>query len=121
MKPAPNPDGSLYVNLSRDGKYKSFKVHCLVALTFIGPRPEGLDVRHLDGDQVNNNLANLAYGTRSENAGDMVLHGTHNQASKTHCPQGHLYDEVNTYVRPNGKRECRECRAEWHRTRSVEK
>ncbi len=28
----------------------------------------------------------------------------------THCPQGHEYDEANTYVRPNGHRVCRTCR-----------
>lgn len=29
----------------------------------------------------------------------------------THCPQGHPYDEENTYVRPsNGRRVCQECR-----------
>jgi hypothetical protein len=30
-------------------------------------------------------------------------------ASKTHCPQGHPYDEVNTY-RWNGRRYCLACR-----------
>lgn len=31
-------------------------------------------------------------------------------ARKTHCPQGHLYNEGNTYRRPGtGHRQCREC------------
>lgn len=29
---------------------------------------------------------------------------------KTHCPKGHPYSGDNLYVRPNGKRECRQCR-----------
>lgn len=29
---------------------------------------------------------------------------------KTHCPQGHPYDEENTYVTPSGVRQCRTCR-----------
>ena len=28
---------------------------------------------------------------------------------RTHCPQGHAYDQVNTYRKPNGNRECRAC------------
>jgi len=34
---------------------------------------------------------------------------TARHASKTHCPQGHPYDLVNTRFRRNGGRECREC------------
>lgn len=29
--------------------------------------------------------------------------------SVTHCPNGHEYTEENTYIRPNGRRACREC------------
>ena len=32
------------------------------------------------------------------------------QQSKTHCPQGHIYDEKNTYINDSGWRRCRECR-----------
>lgn len=35
-------------------------------------------------------------------------------ARKTHCPQGHPYDEVNTYIR-QGHRYCRECGRERNR------
>lgn len=30
----------------------------------------------------------------------------------THCPQGHEYDEANTYVTKIGHRKCRTCRRE---------
>jgi hypothetical protein len=30
--------------------------------------------------------------------------------SKTECPQGHPYDDANTYVAPSGWRQCRICR-----------
>lgn len=33
-------------------------------------------------------------------------------AAKTHCPQGHRYDDTNTYVASNGWRQCRTCRTE---------
>lgn len=29
---------------------------------------------------------------------------------KTHCPQGHPYDDENTYISPDGRRMCRACR-----------
>src|SRR4051812_19574137 len=39
----------------------------LVALAFHGPRPAGLEIRHLDGDRTNDRPDNLAYGTHQEN------------------------------------------------------
>jgi hypothetical protein len=32
------------------------------------------------------------------------------QARKTHCPQGHAYNEANTYHDSHGKRQCRHCK-----------
>jgi DNA-directed RNA polymerase subunit M/transcription elongation factor TFIIS len=37
------------------------------------------------------------------------------QPRKTHCVNGHLMDEENTYVFPDGRRSCRSCRREHHR------
>lgn len=107
-----NKSGYRLVTLSNDGEKKTFYIHHLVAEAFIGDRRPGEDVRHLDGNALNNNLDNLLYGTRSENILDSVLHGTHFQARKTHCLQGHEYTEENTYVYPSGKKDCRKCRAE---------
>lgn len=50
-------------------------VHTLVARTFLGPRPPGQDVRHLDGNPCNNRVDNLAYGTRTENILDVYRIG----------------------------------------------
>lgn len=33
----------------------------------------------------------------------------------THCPQGHPYDLFNTYITPNGRRNCRICRTDARR------
>lgn len=50
-------------------------VHTLVALTFLGPKPEGQEVRQLDGNPLNNRIDNLAYGTRTENILDVYRQG----------------------------------------------
>lgn len=51
-------------------------VHQLVLEAFVGPRPEGLEVRHLDGNAENNHWQNLMWGTTLENAQDRKDHGT---------------------------------------------
>lgn len=97
----------------RPGFAQTRTIHTIVAEAFLGPRPAGLEVRHLNGDPTDCRVENLAYGTHSENVRDTVRHGTNHRASKTACPQGHPYDEENTYVlpsRPNA-RYCRACNA----------
>jgi hypothetical protein len=73
LKPGRSGDcGHLSVAI---GKGNSVLVHILVMLAFVGPRPEGADVAHGDGDPTNNRLSNLRYATRGENNQDMVFHG----------------------------------------------
>lgn len=86
-------NGYWLVNLCKDGQ-RTERVHYLVALTFLGPRPERAQVRHLDGNSLNPHIDNLAYGTASENRYDSVIHGTHNEARKTECKYGHPFDRV---------------------------
>jgi hypothetical protein len=84
-------------------------VHTLVALAFLGPRPAGQEVRHLDGDPANCGVSNLAYGTKRENEADKRRHGT-DPSSRTHCVNGHAFDDVNTHRDPRtGRRYCRPC------------
>ena len=59
-----------------DGGIVRKAYHALVCEAFIGPRPDGHEVRHLNGDPLDNRLANLAYGTRAENMADQYRHGT---------------------------------------------
>lgn len=58
------------------GRGNSRTVHSLVAEAFLGPKPDGHEVLHIDGSRTNNCVANLRYGTRSENMLDAVKHGT---------------------------------------------
>jgi NUMOD4 motif/HNH endonuclease len=118
-------DGYLVVNLHGGrGCSRTWPVHQLALLAFVGPRPAGYEGCHTNGDRTNNRIENLRYGSRSENNRDAVRHGTHHWASKTHCPKGHEYDSANTYIKPGGgTRACRECKRshdrEYHRKRKL--
>jgi len=102
--------GYRLITLSRDGVAKTFTVHQLIALAFLGPRPERMAVCHNDGNRQNNAATNLRYDTYSANELDKVAHGTHSQSRKTHCPKGHAYDEANTIFTKGGRsRLCRTC------------
>lgn len=112
LKTPPKESGHLVVSLHNQGRQKTWKVHALVMLAFVGERQDGMDTLHINGDHTDNRLANLRYGTRSENVIDMVQHGVHNHARKTHCKWGHPFDSANTYISPTtGQRCCRACRS----------
>ncbi|WP_374159095.1 NUMOD4 motif-containing HNH endonuclease [Mycobacterium sp. G7A2] len=105
---------ALYIAGKTTVKY--FLVHGLVAAAHIGPRPEGFDVCHNDGDQDNNAVTNLRYAPHGQNIRDQVRHGTHAQASRTKCKYGHEWTEDNIYRHPTkGHRLCRACRRDRRR------
>ena len=95
-------------------------IHALVLESFEGPRPSGAEIRHLNGNPLDNRLSNLRYGTKSENMLDAVRHGTHPQASKTHCKRGHPLSADDVYVY-GGRRQCRACRRELDAGRARER
>jgi hypothetical protein len=64
------------VTLSVAGRRQRFFVHRIVAETFLGPCPDGLEVAHLNGDRRDSRLTNLRYVTRSENHLHKIAHGT---------------------------------------------
>ena len=70
------------VVLFKDNNRKYIDVHILVALAFIGERPEGYDVCHKDGNPSNNNVNNLRYDTRSENIIDNYRYGSKHSSGK---------------------------------------
>jgi len=76
LKQSVHKDGYRLLTLAKNNKDKSYHIHKLVTEAFYGPCPEGLVVRHIDGNPANNNLWNLAYGTPSQNNQDALKHGT---------------------------------------------
>ena len=72
------PGGGMYFSARfvENGKARWFRVHRLVLEAFIGPCPPGMQCRHLNGKPQDNRLANLSWGTQSQNYEDRVRHGT---------------------------------------------
>jgi hypothetical protein len=76
LKPTAKRDGYLVVRLGTGGPSTLHQVHALICEAFHGPKPEGCEVRHLNGDPGDNRAENLAWGTSAENKADMERHGT---------------------------------------------
>lgn len=65
------------VGLSKNNVIKTYKVHRLVLLTFIGPCPKGMETRHFPNrDRTDNRLVNLSWGTVQQNKADRLPQGT---------------------------------------------
>lgn len=77
-----------------------------------GPIPAGLVVCHRCDVPSCVNPAHLFIGTQGDNLRDMSAKGRHWQAHKTHCAQGHPFDDANTRYRRSGNRECKTCHKE---------
>lgn len=93
LQPATHPDGYFTVSLHQGGVQKTQLVHVLVARAFIGERPEGFQVCHIDGNPANNWSGNLRYDSAIGNAGDRIEHGR-NAAGEKHGMAKLKADEV---------------------------
>jgi hypothetical protein len=80
LKPGLGSNGYFTVAL---GRGNSRCIHELVALTWIGPRPQGFDVAHKDSDKQNNDVDNLQYKTRTENNYDISRHDRRSRVSRS--------------------------------------
>jgi hypothetical protein len=68
MKQANHSDGYKVVGLTKNGKQTSYKVHRLVAQTFLSEfYSEDCIVHHIDEDRSNNNAANLECCDQAKN------------------------------------------------------
>ena len=104
-----NKYGTAYI----EGKNR--RIHKVLWEQENGPVPLGLELDHLCRNtfcvnprhlEAVTHQINAARGATGERTGEMAK-------AKTHCPQGHPYDESNTYLRPNrGGRACKTCKLE---------
>lgn len=106
------------VNADGYGKFRHEGQSCLAHRVayehFVGPIPAGLHLDHVKARGCTTTScvapAHLEPVTCREN----LLRGDTLPArnlAKSHCPQNHPYDEVNTYVTRTGMRQCHTCRA----------
>lgn len=84
LKQDADKKGRFTVGLNKKGKPSTKRVHILVALAFIGPRPDGMVICHCNGNNKDNRLINIRYDTQSENTIDKYRHGNkHGQGKLT--------------------------------------
>jgi hypothetical protein len=72
----------MLVCLRRENQNFNSYVHRLILEAFVGPRPEGMEACHNDGDKTNNHWNNLRWDTHKNNLADRKLHGTDSAGSK---------------------------------------
>ena len=116
LKQAVNRKGYMRVDFCRDSVRKPYEVHTIVAAAFLGTRPEGMQVMHLNDDPRDNRAANLAYGTQVDNMRQCANRGRTRAQKQTHCVNGHEFTPENTIPRAGRSdrigRRCRRCREE---------
>jgi len=80
LKTGKDRKGYEYVNLCKNCKYKTIKIHRLVAEHYI-PNPENKSqVDHIDGNKLNNDISNLRWTTNIENNNNYKKIPTTNQS-----------------------------------------
>ncbi len=84
MHPTPSDSGHLTVKFVVDGRHSTKWCHILTLEAFVGPCPEGMECRHLNGIPCDNRLSNIEWNTRRVNTMDRKLHGNRNVFGEGH-------------------------------------
>lgn len=92
-----------YVELWKNNKGKKFRIHRLVAETFIPNYDNKEQVNHIDGDKTNNCVSNLEWVTPKEN----IRHAIDNNLSSIKYGSSNLASKLNEedvkFIRENAK------------------
>lgn len=75
-------NGYVRVQLSRAGTTETFLIHKLVADAFIGPRPDGHHIDHINGVRDDNRFVNLRYCSPQQNISYTVERGANAVADR---------------------------------------
>lgn len=75
-----------------------------------GDWPEGVVMHTCDNSSCVRPDHLVPNSTIADNNRDMIIKGRGNNQQKTHCPQGHPYDNENTLINDRGHRRCLECK-----------
>lgn len=120
LSPTADRSGRQVVRLSVRNQATTRLVHRLVLESFLGPRPDGMEACHGDGNPGNNRLSNLRWDTHESNMGDQRRHGTNHNSRKNRCKHGHPLEAPN--LKPaqaaKGGRSCLACSREYAHARS---
>lgn len=73
LKSALDRYGYLYHGFTENGKRKKFKLHRLMALTFLPNPLNKKEVNHKDGNKLNNNIYNLEWVSHFENQSHKII------------------------------------------------
>lgn len=89
-------------------KVKTMAVHRLAYRLLVGPIPDGMQLDHTCRVRPCWEPTHLEVVTCRQN----LIRGktiTARKATQTVCVRGHEFTPENTYIKPNGCRECRTC------------
>lgn len=87
-------NGYLMARVQEVNKANTFTIHSLVAKAFLGDRPKGFIVNHIDGNKLNNDVENLEWTTYSEN----IRHAYKLKLRRS--PNGGKYDDKHPRSKP---------------------
>jgi predicted XRE-type DNA-binding protein len=75
LSPGHDRNGYQTLALCMNGNKQQYSVHYLVASAFLGKRPKGMVINHINNDPSNNRAVNLEYTTKKGNIHHALLQG----------------------------------------------